>query len=139
MQTFDIKYAQEHFDELVALVDAGEYVEITRPNGKAIVLLTEAEYLRLRTEALAAIGPAMDDKSFDDGQRLSPVNVCFDDDMMRVELSDGQIISVQLAAFPRLLVATPEQRADFELSPCGIHWWPLDENISVAGLLIGNH
>lgn len=76
-----------------------------------------------------------------DGQRLSPVNVCFDDDgaLMRVELSDGQTISVPLVAFPRLLEATPEQRANYELSPCGIHWWPLDENISVAGLLAGKN
>lgn len=54
MQSFDDKYAQEHFDELLALVNAGVYVEITRPDGKAVVMLTEAEYLRMCTQLLAA-------------------------------------------------------------------------------------
>ena len=47
----DVGYAQEHFDELLALVDAGEYVEITRPDGKAVVMLTEQEYVRLHSKA----------------------------------------------------------------------------------------
>jgi hypothetical protein len=44
---------------------------------------------------------------------------------------------VPLAWFPRLLAATPEQRNDFELSPRGIHWDLLDEDIAIAGLLAG--
>jgi hypothetical protein len=39
--------------------------------------------------------------------------------------------------FPRLLHATREQRLDFELSMCGIHWEAIDEDISTAGLLAG--
>lgn len=63
--------------------------------------------------------------------------VRFDDDSMWVHLDDGRVISVPLAWFPRLLMATPEQRSRFELSPCGIHWEALDEDISVDGLLAG--
>jgi hypothetical protein len=37
-----------------------------------------------------------------------------------------------------LLAATPEQRAVFELSPRGIHWEALDEDISIDGLLAGH-
>lgn len=63
--------------------------------------------------------------------------VRFDDDSMWVHLDDGRVISVPLAWFPRLLMATPEQRSRFELSPFGIHWEALDEDISVEGLLAG--
>jgi hypothetical protein len=46
-------------------------------------------------------------------------------------------VGVPLAWFPRLLAATPEQRAGFELSSRGIHWEALDEDISIDGLLAG--
>jgi hypothetical protein len=39
---------------------------------------------------------------------------------------------------PRLLTATAEQRAQFELSPRGIHWEALDEDVSIDGLLAGH-
>ncbi|MNW14248.1 hypothetical protein D3C71_2124180 [compost metagenome] len=42
-----------------------------------------------------------------------------------------------LAWFPRLLKATDEERARYELSARGIHWEALDEDISVEGLLKG--
>ncbi len=64
--------------------------------------------------------------------------VRFDDDSMWVDLDDGRRMAVPLAWFPRLLAATPEQRNQFELSPRGIHWEALDEDISVAGLLAGH-
>ena len=40
--------------------------------------------------------------------------VRFDDDSMWVDLDDGRRIAVPLAWFPRLLAATPEQRAQFD-------------------------
>lgn len=68
---------------------------------------------------------------------ISPVSVSFDDNRMLVELSDGRTLGVPLAWFPRLLDATREQLENYELSPCGLHWEELDEDISVAGLLAG--
>jgi hypothetical protein len=64
--------------------------------------------------------------------------VRFDDDSMWVHLDDGRVMAVPLAWFPRLLAATPEQRVKFELSPRGIHWDTLDEDISIDGLLSGH-
>lgn len=63
----------------------------------------------------------------------------FDDDMMWVNLADGRRMGVPLAWFPRLLNASPEQRARHEISGGGegLHWDELDEDISVAGLLAG--
>ncbi|WP_299438440.1 DUF2442 domain-containing protein [uncultured Rhodospira sp.] len=67
----------------------------------------------------------------------SPERVTFDDDTMWVALRDGRTIGVPLAWFPRLLHASAGERAAFELSPHGIHWDALDEDISVDGLLAG--
>ena len=67
----------------------------------------------------------------------SPKAVRFDDDTFWVSLSDGRTIAAPLAGFPRLLQASPEQRAQVELSKNGMHWDALDEDISVAGLLAG--
>ena len=68
---------------------------------------------------------------------VEPTGVRFDDDSMWVELSDGRVLGVPLAWFPRLLRATAEQRGGCRLSSRGLHWEALDEDISVAGLLAG--
>ena len=68
---------------------------------------------------------------------ISAESVRFEDDMMWVALSDGRTIGVPLAWFPRLLHASPEQREAVEISPYGLHWQAVDEDISVAGLLRG--
>lgn len=56
-----------------------------------------------------------------------------------VHLKDGRTISAPLAWFPRLLKATPAQRANFELmgNGEGIHWPDADEDLSIAGILRG--
>lgn len=66
-------------------------------------------------------------------------SVCFDDDMIWVDLVDGRKIGVPLAYFPRLLNAKPAQLIRFEISGggTGLHWDELDEDISVEYLLLG--
>ena len=61
------------------------------------------------------------------------------EDSLIVELSDGRIISVPLAWYPRLVHATPEERSNWELIGPGegIHWPDLDEDVSVDMLLTG--
>ena len=68
---------------------------------------------------------------------ISAKSVKFDDNSMWLELSDGRVIGVPLAWFPRLLEAKPEQRRNYELSQAGLHWEHLNEDISIAGLLAG--
>jgi hypothetical protein len=65
------------------------------------------------------------------------VRVTVDD--LIVELTDGRVVSVPLAWFPRLLHATPAQRNNWVLLADGegIHWPAVDEDLSVAGLLRG--
>jgi len=56
-----------------------------------------------------------------------------------VDLMNGRTISVPLAWYPRLLHATPDQRAKWELAGAGygIHWSDIDEDLSTEGLLRG--
>jgi hypothetical protein len=54
-----------------------------------------------------------------------------------VTLVDGRRVPAPLAWFPRLLRATPKQRANWRLigRRVGIHWDDVDEDISVRSLL----
>jgi hypothetical protein len=63
----------------------------------------------------------------------------FDSDHMWVELIDGRVIGVPLAYFPRLSEASTVQRKKYIISGGGkgLHWEALDEDISVAALLLG--
>ncbi len=71
------------------------------------------------------------------GERV--MDVRFDDDVMSVDLADGRTITVPLAWYPRLLNATPAQRANWDLcgGGFGIHWPDIDEDLSAQGLLAG--
>ena len=65
------------------------------------------------------------------------VDAACSSDTLTVTLSDGREVSAPLAWFPRLLDATPRQRANWELigGGIGLHWEAVDEDISVASLL----
>jgi hypothetical protein len=67
-----------------------------------------------------------------------PVAVNFNNQMLEVTLRDGRIISTPLEWYPRLLTASPSQRANVELGVAGIYWPDLDEDLSVRGMLEGN-
>ncbi len=67
------------------------------------------------------------------------LDVRFDDASLIVDLMDGRTISVPIAWYPRLLHATPDQRATWVKAGAGygIHWPDLDEDLSTDGLLRG--
>jgi hypothetical protein len=71
------------------------------------------------------------------GQKVKDIR--FDEDTMSVDLVDGRTITVPLAWYPRLLHATPDQRAGWTISGggYGIHWPDIDEDLSTEGLLRG--
>lgn len=67
------------------------------------------------------------------------VGVDSTEDELRVEFLDDRAITVPLAWYPRLLHATPEQRAKWVIAGggYGIHWPDVDEDLSAEGLLRG--
>ena len=66
------------------------------------------------------------------------VGVACTERSLEVALSDGRTLSVPLVWFPRLAVASPDQRRNWRLvgRGKGISWEDLGENISVEGLLL---
>jgi len=79
----------------------------------------------------------MNTSVFDSGQRIRDVR--FSADHLVVDLADGRTIAVPIAWYPRLMRATPEQRANWRISGggYGIHWPEIDEDLSSDGLLRG--
>ena len=67
------------------------------------------------------------------------LDVRCDEHSLIVDLMDGRTISAPLAWYPRLLHATPQQRANWERAGAGygIHWPEIDEDLSTDGLLRG--
>jgi hypothetical protein len=67
------------------------------------------------------------------------VDVQISDEDVVVQLADGRTISVPIAWYPRLFHSTVRERNRWELigDGEGIHWPDLDEDISVAGMLLG--
>jgi Protein of unknown function (DUF2442) len=66
-----------------------------------------------------------------------PLAVRFDADSMWVELEDGRTLGIPLTWSPRLLRGSSEQRNACELSPSGLHWDEIGEDLSIAGLPAG--
>lgn len=79
----------------------------------------------------------MDTSLLNPGTRVKDVR-CTEDELI-VHLMDGRTISVPLAWYPRLLSATPAQRANWQIAGggFGIHWPEIDEDLSTGGLLAG--
>ncbi len=73
----------------------------------------------------------------DPGLRIQDVH-CTEDELV-VRIADGRTLSVPLVWYPRLLAATPDQRANWQLAGAGygIHWPDIDEDLSAEGLLAG--
>ena len=61
------------------------------------------------------------------------------DGYLIVTLEDGRIISTPLEWYPRLLRATPKQRAAWKWwgSKRALHWPLLDEHLGISGMLRG--
>ena len=66
-------------------------------------------------------------------------SVEFTETELVVTLLDGRRIATPLEWYPRLMNASSVQRENFEIMAMGIHWPDLDEDLSIAGMLKGNH
>jgi hypothetical protein len=66
-------------------------------------------------------------------------DVTVSSDELTVSLVDGRRISVPLAWYPRLLHADAKQLSNWQIlgQGEGIRWPDLDEDLSVAGILLG--
>jgi len=56
-----------------------------------------------------------------------------------IRMESGREIRFPVSENPRLTVGTPQQLNHLEISPFGVHWPDLDEDLSFHGLMEGNH
>ena len=61
------------------------------------------------------------------------------DGFIIVRMASGAELRFPVAENPRLAGGTPQQLANIEISPFGLHWPDLDEDLSFQGLLEGGH
>src|SRR5688572_14963041 len=63
----------------------------------------------------------------------------FQDGHILIVMASGGEIRFPVTANPRLAGGTAEQLSRIEISPFGVHWPDLDEDLSFRGLLAGDH
>jgi hypothetical protein len=56
-----------------------------------------------------------------------------------IKMESGAETRFPVADNPRLASGTAQQLNHIEISPLGLHWPDLDEDLSFHGLLAGNH
>ena len=66
-------------------------------------------------------------------------DVIINDELLGFQLEDGRFISVPLAFYPTLALATADERSRFEINGSSVYWPDLDADIGAEGLLAGAH
>ena len=69
----------------------------------------------------------------------APSTAGFQDGFVFVVLESGTKLRFRAAENPRLAQATPAQLNNIELSPFGLHWPDLDEDLSIRGIAQGDY
>ena len=64
-----------------------------------------------------------------------PVSAKHSNGNIMILMESGFKFSFPCEAYPRLAAATHAERSHIELSPMGLHWPGLDEDLSIRGLL----
>jgi len=57
---------------------------------------------------------------------------------IHIQMKSGMEVSFPITANPRLASGTEAQLDNIELSPFGLHWPDLDEDLSIRGILAGD-
>jgi hypothetical protein len=65
----------------------------------------------------------------------TPASAKHSNGRITVLMESGREFSFPCDAYPRLANATDAERSTIELSPMGLHWPDLDEDLSISGLL----
>jgi hypothetical protein len=69
----------------------------------------------------------------------APRSAGFRDGFILVVLHSGAELRFPVSANPRLASASPAQLDNIELSPFGLHWPDLDEDLSIRGIAQGEY
>ena len=61
------------------------------------------------------------------------------DGQIIVTMRSGAQVTFPVTANPRLALGTEKQLNNIEISPFGLHWPDLDEDLSIRGILKGDY
>jgi hypothetical protein len=64
---------------------------------------------------------------------------CYREGCIVITMESGDELRFPVADNPRLAGGTAQQLNHIEISPFGLHWPDLDEDLSFSGLLQGDH
>lgn len=64
---------------------------------------------------------------------------CFRDGEIVISMKSGTELRFPVAKNPRLAKGTAKQLNNIEISPLGIHWPDLDEDLSIRGIADGDY
>ncbi|GHT56645.1 hypothetical protein AGMMS49982_23570 [Bacteroidia bacterium] len=64
---------------------------------------------------------------------MQPQKIWFESENIGLQLKDGRTAMLPLRDFPRLYNADSQQKKNYTLSPFGIHWAEIDEDLSFEG------
>ncbi|MDY8108076.1 DUF2442 domain-containing protein [Fulvimarina sp. 2208YS6-2-32] len=70
-------------------------------------------------------------------EAFEPVSAECTSGQLVVSLANGMTLSTPLWWYPTLLRASETERNTIELSPSGVHWPLIDEDLSISGMLNG--
>ena len=65
--------------------------------------------------------------------------ILYRDGHIVISMDSGVEVRFPVSGNPRLADGTPQQLGNVEVSPFGLHWPDLDEDLSFRGLLEGNY
>jgi len=65
----------------------------------------------------------------------TPATATHSNGKITVFMASGIEFSFSCDAYPKLAAATDSERSRIELSPMGLHWPDIDEDLSICGLL----
>ncbi len=69
----------------------------------------------------------------------TPITAKHRNGLIEIEMESGQVVSFPVSANPRLAIASEKALGNIEVSPFGIHWPELDEDLSIKGILSGKY
>lgn len=66
-------------------------------------------------------------------------SAAFQSGLIVITLEGGAKLSFPISENSRLACGTPDQLNNIEISPFGLHWPDLDEDLSIRGIIQGNY
>lgn len=68
----------------------------------------------------------------------TPAKAIYSDGIVEITMNSGDLLRIPVAKNPRLSRGSEAELSDIKLSPFGIHWPQLDEDLSIRGILAGD-